>query len=774
MSINEPTIQESLREILRRLDDMKAYGVRPSAGDVTAPSVPTGLLADENLAGLVRILWDASTDNIAVAVYQVYRDGVPLGSAATPIYADNTVAPQAVYSYQVQAVDGDGNASALSAALVVTTPANEPPVWDSAAAAQNLTEGQSFELSLNEACDDPDFQPLTYSHVSGAFPENVALNVALKKISGVPAPGSAGEYTVTIGASDGYVTVNQAFTLTVAAASDATAPSAPASLTVGTITQSSIALSWNASTDASGIDHYNIYREIPESPGFTLRGTSLTTSFTDTNMGSGVPRNYRVTAVDASPNANESAPSNTVSATTLAATDTSAPTVPTNLAASAASSSQINLGWTASTDNVAVAGYKVYFATSLNGTYSLLATLGNVTSYQNSGLAPSTTRFYKVSAFDTASPANESAQSSAVSATTNAVSGVFKKWNPGHYLKVQHQHGDANWVTTSLNALTKVEDSPLIKGGMVIVAWGRVNPTGSTFDFSGITQILNYLRPRNKRLILAISYKLFNVSSSTGLMPADLASGNVYANGNNGFTAAVWRETVMNRLIACYTAMGNAFDSDPNVEIITCDESAPSWGASPSPSDYSNTALGTQLKRMYTGMAAAWPTTNALANINSLASNQASELIEHAYQVRMGRSSPDAMPNLAAYLFRGEAARLYQTNALSSGQGSPVRDYRGQVPHLGQGSNPVLGGKDEYPWPLFYPWSYSSPDANFGVDAVIDWCKDNKATHMSWVPSGGLSTHGTGANYSWANVLAGIAADPLIHMTLPTRYDGAL
>src|SRR6266853_4140279 len=61
--------------------------------------------------------------------------------------------------------------------------------------------------------------------------------------------------------------------------------------------------------------------------------------------------------------------------------DITAPSVPGGLAAVAASSSQINLSWSASTDNVGVTGYRVFRA----GT--LLATLGAVTTYQNTGLA---------------------------------------------------------------------------------------------------------------------------------------------------------------------------------------------------------------------------------------------------------------------------------------------------------------------------------------------------------------------------------------------------
>src|SRR5947207_1425050 len=91
--------------------------------------------------------------------------------------------------------------------------------------------------------------------------------------------------------------------------------------------------------------------------------------------------------------------------------DTTPPSVPTGLTASAVSSSQINLSWTASSDNVGVSGYRVY----RNGTQ--IATTG-ATSFANTGLSPSTTYSYTVAAYDAAG--NLSAQSSPASATTPA------------------------------------------------------------------------------------------------------------------------------------------------------------------------------------------------------------------------------------------------------------------------------------------------------------------------------------------------------------------
>jgi hypothetical protein len=94
--------------------------------------------------------------------------------------------------------------------------------------------------------------------------------------------------------------------------------------------------------------------------------------------------------------------------------DTTPPTVPTGLTATAISSSQINLSWTASTDNVGVTGYNVYSSGTLIATTP-------TTAYSNSGLTASTTYTYTVAAFDAAG--NTSAHSSSASATTLATSG---------------------------------------------------------------------------------------------------------------------------------------------------------------------------------------------------------------------------------------------------------------------------------------------------------------------------------------------------------------
>src|SRR6266571_4965801 len=101
--------------------------------------------------------------------------------------------------------------------------------------------------------------------------------------------------------------------------------------------------------------------------------------------------------------------------------DTTPPSVPTGLTASAVSSSQINLSWAASSDNVGVSGYRVYRGGTQIATTS-------ATSYASTGLSPSTTYSYPVAAFDAAG--NLSAQSSPANATTAAASRSPRRARP--------------------------------------------------------------------------------------------------------------------------------------------------------------------------------------------------------------------------------------------------------------------------------------------------------------------------------------------------------
>jgi glucose/arabinose dehydrogenase/PKD repeat protein len=287
---------------------------KADASDTTAPSTPGGLTATAASSSQINLGWTASTDNVGVSGYRVERcqgsscsNFVLVTTVSAPSYSDPGLAASTLYRYRVRAADAAGNLSV-------------------------------------------------------------------------------------------YSTIAQA---TTQASSDTTAPSVPTGVGGSGASISQISLSWAASTDNVGVTGYKIFRN-----GAQV-GTSATTSFQDGGLLLNTTYSYSVSAYDAA--GNSSAQSTPVNASTLP--DTNAPTIPTSLAAQVVSSTQINLTWNASTDNVGVSGYRIYRGGALINTVT-------ASPVQDSGLAAGTTYSYTVSAVDAVG--NESAQSPAVQASTPA------------------------------------------------------------------------------------------------------------------------------------------------------------------------------------------------------------------------------------------------------------------------------------------------------------------------------------------------------------------
>jgi chitodextrinase len=91
-------------------------------GDTEPPTAPANLSAVAINGSRIDLSWDASTDNIGVTGYDIYRDGSLLTSIGTDtVFSDTTVGPATTYSYVVQARDGGGNISASSNTATATT-----------------------------------------------------------------------------------------------------------------------------------------------------------------------------------------------------------------------------------------------------------------------------------------------------------------------------------------------------------------------------------------------------------------------------------------------------------------------------------------------------------------------------------------------------------------------------------------------------------------------------------------------------------------------------
>jgi chitodextrinase len=188
---------------------------------------------------------------------------------------------------------------------------------------------------------------------------------------------------------------------------DRIAPTAPTSLAYNSLTQTTLTLTWNASTDAVGVTNYLVYK------GGTLLATvGNVLTYNVTGLTASTAYAFKVYAKDAA--SNVSSVSNTVNVTTLAVPDITAPTAPSSLTSNSVSNTTLTLTWSASTDAVGVTNYLVYKGGVL------LATIGNVLTYNVTGLIASTAYAFTVYGRDAAG--NVSTVSNTHNVTTTATS----------------------------------------------------------------------------------------------------------------------------------------------------------------------------------------------------------------------------------------------------------------------------------------------------------------------------------------------------------------
>jgi chitodextrinase len=165
-------------------------------------------------------------------------------------------------------------------------------------------------------------------------------------------------------------------------------------------------LSWTASTDNVGVAGYRVLRG-----GVVVATVTTGTTYNDTTVLPNTSYTYTVVTYDAA--GNVSTNSNAVTLTTPAAPDTTAPSAPTNLAATLGNS-QIDLAWNDSTDDIRVAGYDVFRNSAK------IATVTS-TSFGDATAVSGTNYSYYVIAFDAAG--NRSVASNTV---TSAIGSTVK------------------------------------------------------------------------------------------------------------------------------------------------------------------------------------------------------------------------------------------------------------------------------------------------------------------------------------------------------------
>jgi hypothetical protein len=444
----------------------------PTAGDVTPPTVSIGApAANSTIAGTTTLTASAS-DNVAVADVQFKVDnantGAPISASPYSYSLNTTTLSNGNHILTAVATDTSGNSTtSAGVAVKVNNNAATVPSITSLSPTSGLV-GASVTVTGTNFGATQSTSTVTFNGKTAAATTWSATSI----VATVPAGATTGNVVVTVG---GVSSNGMNFTVTLPTpaitslnpnsgliGASVTIAGANFGATQGSSTikfngTAATPTSWSATSLAAPVPagattgnvvvtvggvssngvNFSVTVPTPQinslNPTSGLVGTSVTiagsnfgaTQGTNTvkfNGTTAAPKSWSASSIVASVPTGATTgnvvvtvsgvASNGVSFTVQA--DTTPPTVPSGLAASALSSSQINLSWTASTDNAGVTGYNVYRAGTKIGT-------SGTTTYLDSGLSASTSYAYNVSAFDAAG--NTSAQSAGASATTPASSG---------------------------------------------------------------------------------------------------------------------------------------------------------------------------------------------------------------------------------------------------------------------------------------------------------------------------------------------------------------
>lgn len=300
-----------------------------------------------------------------------------------------------------------------------------------------------------------------------------------------------------------------------------------------------------------------------------------------------------------------------------------------------------------------------------------------------------------------------------------ATAGV--KWHPGHYAETQ------SYGRIPDSVIADIAHVAAIRGVTQRYNWSTLEPQRGAYDFSAIDADLARLRPHGKRLIVLFMDRSWSGNSSAHL-PAYLANeagtNGVFNHPIYGVGASIWKDSIMDRMIALSAALAARFDREPLFEGMRFEEITPGMtpGKAGVPGDYAVLDMIRQWNRLATAAKAQWKRTNVFLNTNTLGGVAGPlEIIEHAWQVGgVGVGGPDVLPPGAGdYQIAGDRV-IARTPSSRKGDNAAafVRDYRGELPIAHSVQTPELGGKEG----AFRPQQL----ADYSVLQV-------GSTHMSWV-----------------------------------------
>jgi PKD repeat protein len=378
-----------------------------------APPTPPVLTAEAAGATEVDLSWSGAGDDIAVTGYEIYRGSVLIATVgAVTSFTDSGLEPGTAYTYTVRALDAAGKRSAPSNSAEATTPVPAPTATIALTAAAdarvqeaNATTNYATSYLRADGASNPDVDSYLRFDLAGISGHVTSAKLRLHATNNATSDGPAAYGTSTSWTETGINWSNR-----------------PVRTTGALDDRGAIAAGTAAEWDVTPLVAGN------GAVGIVLGATS--------NDGANFASREDSTA--------SRRPQLIVTYTPVP--DSGPPAAPTGLTAQATGPTQASLSWTAATDDTGVTGYEVYRGGAL------VATLGNVTSYADTGLSPNTTYSYTVRALDAAG--NRSAPSDPASAITPASPTVTTlTFAPVADARVNEGSATKNYATTFLRTV---------------------------------------------------------------------------------------------------------------------------------------------------------------------------------------------------------------------------------------------------------------------------------------------------------------------------------
>ena len=401
-----------------------ATATTPAGGDIQPPTAPTNIIVTSATLNQISLSWTASTDNVGVTGYRVERcqganctTFAQIGAVQTTAFNDSGLTAGTDYSYRVRATDGAGNLGAYSivlntstlhitSALVAAYDFNEGSgttvtdlsgrgntgtianaTWTTAGKFGNalqfngtnarvnindstslrLTNGMTLEAWVNPSSVTSAWRDVIYKGNDNYYLEGTTTR------SGSPGAGS------TIGAANLTAFGTAALTVNTWTHLAETYDGTALKLYVNGALVSTVAASGSIATSANQL----------QIGGDSIFGQYFAGKIDEIRIYNIA---FTLAQIQADMNTPVSAPG----------PDTQPPTAPGNLTSSAVSASQINLAWTAATDNVSIAGYQLERCqgTSCSNFAQIASPAATDTAYSDSGLTESTSYSYRLRAAD--------------------------------------------------------------------------------------------------------------------------------------------------------------------------------------------------------------------------------------------------------------------------------------------------------------------------------------------------------------------------------------